>query len=298
MSMILGTSDIGHKLAFDAAVRLIERYWALGGREFDTAHTYAHWIPGQLGASERTLGAVLRALQLPLDQLQITTKGGHPDNGPLYPRPARYLDPALVTRDLDESLARLELPHVHAYLLHRDDATVPVRDVAALLGQIRASGRAAMVGVSNWPLARVRELRAALDGVLVWQNQASLCEPNWREQADPTMRRFTEADFVWAAANDVQCTCYSSTGNGYFAADVSGGTFDNPVSQVRRAAARALAAQLGVSANQVALAWLCAQPGDVRPIVGTTTLAHLEDAMAARALQLTAQQVTACAVNS
>lgn len=288
--MILGTGGISYRISFDDALRLIDRYWALGGREFDTAHTYAHWVPGHLGESERTLGNALRALKLPLDEAEITTKGGHPDNGPLYQRPVRYLDPELVRRDVTESFERLGMSQVHVYLLHRDDAAVPVNEIATLLREIRESGRARRVGVSNWPLRRMLELRAALDGTLVWQNQGSLCEPNWREGADPSMRRFTRDDFIWASENNVICTCYSSTGNGYFAASADSGSFDNPISRARRDAARTLAGAKQVNADQVALAWLIAQPGDVRPILGTANLSHLDEAMAARSLQLSAQE--------
>jgi aryl-alcohol dehydrogenase-like predicted oxidoreductase len=280
--MILGTADLSHKLDFDNACRLVARYWELGGREFDTAHTYAHWIPGHSGESERVLGDVLRALGLPLETAQITTKGGHPDNGPLYQRPARYLDAALVRKDLAESLDRLGMPRVHAYLLHRDDASMPVREIAGLLRGIRDDGFASVVGVSNWPLARVRALREQLDGMLVWQNQGSLCAPNWREGPDPSMRRFSVTDFAWAADNHVICACYSSTGNGYFAGDATGGSFDNPDNRALRETVRVQAAERGITPTQLALDWLRQQPGDVRPIVGTTRVAGVEEAMTVR----------------
>ncbi len=287
--MILGVCDIGHKIGFDDACRLLERYWLLGGREFDTAHTYAHWVPNGLGASERTLGKALREIGIPRAEARIITKGGHPDGGAMYPRPARYLDPDLVRQDLRESLDRLEMDRVDAYLLHRDDPAVPIEEIAALFREVLAAGLIGQAGVSNWPLARVAELRAVLGAPIVWQNQGSLGVPNWQETTDPTVRRFRAADYEWAAANGVTCTCYSATSNGYFATG-SAGAFDGPENAARLQRARELAAAKGATPAQIALAWLLAQPGDVRPILGTTDVAHMEEAMTAREVRLSAEE--------
>ena len=284
--MILGVSDIGFRVSFSEACRLIERFWNLGGREFDTAHTYAHWVPGMLGSSEKTLGAVLRTVGAPPAEARILTKGGHPDGGPAYPRPKRYLDPDLVRRDLQESLERLQTDRVDTYLLHRDDPSVPIAEIAGLFEELLAKGLVGRAGVSNWSRDRTAALRTALRAPIAWQNQGSLAVPNWVETPDPTVRRFRAGDFEWAAENDVVCACYSSTSNGYFATG-NASAFDGPESAARLERARALAEAKRATPTQIALAWLLAQPGDVRPIVGTLNTAHLEEAMAARAIVLT-----------
>jgi aryl-alcohol dehydrogenase-like predicted oxidoreductase len=288
--MILGLGDIGYKVAFGDACDLIGRFWELGGREFDTAHTYAHWVPGMLGSSERTLGAALRTLGIPLDEARVMTKGGHPHTGPLYPRPERYLAPDLLRQDLDESLERLGLDRVDTFLLHRDDPSVPIEEIASLLQDLRSAGLVRRAGVSNWPLQRVAELRACLEGELAWQSQCSLAAPNWQEGPDPTMRRFKAGDFVWASGSDVACSCYSSSANGFFATGGEGGAFDNAESRLRLNRARRLAEARAVTPSQIALAWVAAQPGDVSPVIGTTTISHLEDAMASSAVALSPEE--------
>jgi len=291
---ILGAADLGYKLDSAAALDLVRRFWALGGRDFDTAHVYACWIPGDQGSSERALGAALR--ELVADGSRVTTKGGHPDLGAMYPRPERYLAPELIEQDLRASLDRLGLDRVDTFLLHRDDPREPVEAVAATLLALRDAGLTRAVGVSNWPRARVEVLRACLDGDLVWQNQGSLAVPNWTETGDPTVRRFTTDDFVWAAEHDVICSCYSAAANGYFARGGEVPGFDNPTSRVRLARVVELAAAKGATAQQVALAWLLAQPGDVRPILGTTKPEHLAEAMGARSLNLTTAERDGLAV--
>jgi aryl-alcohol dehydrogenase-like predicted oxidoreductase len=295
--MILGLGGLGYGISTDEAIRLIARYWELGGRELDTAHTYAHWVPGKLGASDALAGEAVRVLGLPLEEVKITAKGGHPSNGDAYPRPDHYLDPDLVRQDLEECLERMQLDHVDSYLLHRDDSRVPVDELADLLRSLRESGKTAHVGVSNWPLSRVEQLRERLDGTIHWQNQGSLAVPNWQEEPDdPTMRRFRHADFEWAAGHDMVCTCYSATANGYFASgEVK--SFDNEVSRERLRKVRELAESRGVSATGIALAWLYAQAGDVRPIIGTTRIGHLEEAMAASEIVLTAEERNALGID-
>jgi len=282
--IILGAADLGHKLDQAAANALVRRYWQLGGREFDTAHVYACWIPGGLGSSERALGQALR--DAGLADARVTTKAGHPDIAGMYPRPARYLARERVAEDLRESLRRLGADRMGCLLLHRDDPREPVSSIADGLMGLRDAGLTSSLGVSNWPRARVAELRACLAGELVWQNQGSLAVSNQREGADPTTRSFTPDDFAWAADHDVICTCYSSTANGYFAREGQVASFDNTTNRVRLALAQEMARAKGATATQIALAWLLAQPGDVRPIIGTTNSDHLEDAMGAAAVAL------------
>ncbi|MBI5830740.1 MAG: aldo/keto reductase, partial [Armatimonadetes bacterium] len=244
------------------------------------------------------LGQALRDLglhDLALSEARVTTKGGHPDAGDLYPRPERYLAPELLMTDLLESHDRLR-HRVDTFLLHRDDPREPVADIADALGRLRDHGMTRALGVSNWPRARVAELRQLLVGELVWQNQGSLAVSTQREGPDPTTRAFTVDDFAWAADHGVICTCYSATANGYFARDGQVPSFDSATNRARLAVAAELARAKGASANQIALAWLLAQPGDVRPILGTTNVAHLEDAMGAQAIELTADERDALTV--
>jgi aryl-alcohol dehydrogenase-like predicted oxidoreductase len=86
---------------------------------------------------------------------------------------------------------------------------------------------------------------------------------------------------------------YSSTAGGYFA---TGGRsrsaqFENEVSRGRLARAQQLAAELGCTPGQVALAYLKHQPFPVIPILGTTKRRHLDDALGALSVSLTAEQV-------
>lgn len=293
-ALAYGTGDLGTRARGDAADRLVDQYLAAGGTFFDTAHVYAAWLPDGLGASERELGRILQ--RVGRDRVAICTKGGHPGFGPHYQRPERYFDPPLVAADLSESLERLRTDWVDIYLLHRDDPRVPADEVIDLLSRFVEAGRVRFVGCSNWPTARIEAAnayaaRAGLPRLSVVQNQWSLAVPNWSAGPDPITRLVTPADAGWCAAHEVSVMAYSPTGCGWFGeAGERARPFDNNTSRARRERAEQLGRELGRTANQVALAWLAAQPGTVIPVLGSCNERHLADALAAAELELSPEQ--------
>jgi len=292
----LGTGGFGTRLKEPEVDRLVERYAALGGNLYDTAHVYAAWLPDGSGASERELGAVLRRTGLLRDAV-IVTKGGHPTFGDHYPRPDAYMSPERMAQDLDESLARLDVEHVDVWLLHRDDERVPVDEILDATAGFVASGRVGQIGSSNWTVARLAEAadyaeRSGRPGFVLSEMQWSLCTPNWPDGPGPLTRTVKPQDARWYAAQQLPILAYSSTGVGYFAgrpnAEKAFGHGDNPA---RRQRAEELAAQLGCTPTRVALAWLRHQPAQVVPLTGTSSIEHLEEAVGACQVVLSAEQV-------
>jgi aryl-alcohol dehydrogenase-like predicted oxidoreductase len=106
------------------------------------------------------------------------------------------------------------------------------------------------------------------------------------------MRYVTEEDRTGYARLDMAVTPYSATANGYFASGGERGrSFQNPENEARLQRAQQLAAELGATPGQVALAYLMNQGFLVVPIVGTTNPEHLRDSMGADRLALTPEQV-------
>jgi aryl-alcohol dehydrogenase-like predicted oxidoreductase len=292
----LGLGDFATRLNACDACRLLERFIALGGSLVDTAHCYSFWAPDGLGASERRLGECIRALGC-RDALTVATKGGHPDGGEGYPRPDAYMAPDIVVRDIDDSLNRLQVDCIDVYLLHRDDPRMAAGEVIEMLNVEIARGRIRHLGASNWSVARIEEANRYADGYglrgfCVSQVHWSLAEPPWEMGPDPTMRCITPADAAWHAASGLPMMAYSSSAGGYFAG--RGGTeggYNTPANAARRERARDLAARLGCTPTQVALAYLLCQPFPVFPIVGALNPDHLAEAMAAADIQLTAEHI-------
>jgi 1-deoxyxylulose-5-phosphate synthase len=291
-ALCYGLGGFGSKVKGSAMERLFAAFREAGGTFFDTAHCYAFWVEEGAGCSERALGECVRRFG-GRDQVVIATKGGHPDGGPRYPRPDRYLAPELLVADVADSLERLAIDTIDLYYLHRDDPRVPVAEILDALNCEIDRGRLHALGASNWSVSRIEEAnRWAREngraGFVASQPQWSLGVPNWRPGPEPTVRFVTDEDAGWYSAHEVAVVPYSSTSNGYFATDGSRGSdFQNETNESRLRRAQHLARERRCTPGQIALAYLMSQPARVIPIVGTTDEAHLQDALGASQIQLT-----------
>ena len=295
-ALCFGAGDLGTRARGAEAERLVADFVEAGGDFFDTAHCYAFWVEDGLGASERELGRCLKQLGCQ-DHVVVATKGGHPDGGEAYRRPDRYLSPEVISRDVDESLERLGMDCVPVYYLHRDDTRVPVGEIVDALNQEVLAGNIGCLGASNWSVRRIADAneyaaRKGYQGFVLSQVQWSLAEPTWEMGADPTMRFVTPHDAHEYAEMRVAVTAYTSTAAGYFAReDPAGHAFHTPANAARSARARDLAAQIGCTPTQIALAWVLHQRPLVIPVVGTLNRDHLAEAIGAVALRLPPAQV-------
>ena len=295
-TLCFGASSFGTGVRNAEADRLTAAFVEAGGNFFDTAHCYAFWEPNGLGASERELGASLRRLGLQ-DKVIVATKGGHPDWGAQYPRPADFLSEQVILSDIEESLERLGVSRIDLYYLHRDDGRTPVGEIIEMLNREVQRGRLRALGASNWSVTRLAEANAyaaqkGLQGFAASQIQGSLAEPKWQPDADPTTRYATDTEWAWHSDAGLPLVLYSATAGGYFAnATGSGGLYDSPANQMRRERARELSARLGCTPTQVALAYLMAQSPPVVPLFGTTNPTHLTEILGAVSVALTPEQV-------
>lgn len=296
-ALAMGNTPFGTGLPAETTERLYTLFREAGGNTFDTAHCYCFWLPNGNGAAERALGQCIRQFN-DRKNVFIVTKGGHPAILPDYPRPDSFLAPETLAADINDSLERLGFDTIDLYLLHYDDPRMPVSDIIDTLNTHIAAGRLRAIGVSNWTTARIAEANAyaqakRLHGFVASEPRFSLAHTNTPEpQADPASRYLYDHDLVWHTQSQLPVLCYSPTAGGYFASNgvQSQETYENPISRARLDRARQLATQLHTTPNQIALAYLIAQPFRVMPILGTSDPAHLADAIAATNLQLTPSQ--------
>ena len=277
-----GAGSLGTALKGDAAVRHVALYLEAGGNVFDTAHVYACWQPGGVGASERELGRVLKQLGV-LESTVIVTKGGHPAFGTEYPRPEHFLAPEVLQRDITESCERLGMERIPIYLLHRDDGITPVAEILEPLQDARLGA----IGVSNWSVERIAEANTVAaarvwKGFALSQIQGSLATPTWSATDDPTTRFLTPTEIAFG----LPLMFYSATAGGYFAGK-SARLYDTPENASRKERAERLAEKYGATATQIALAWLRSLPLPTLPLFGTTDEAHLREILGAALLTLT-----------
>ena len=290
----LGTISWGTKTRGDELDRLYDAFREAGGNIFDSAHVYAFWLPDGLGASERAMGEIVRRRGDRANVI-LMTKGGHPHMDGGYARGEHYLSPQQIAADVRESLDRIGESAIDLYFLHRDDPRVPVGEIIDLLDEHVKAGRLRAIGASNWTTARIaaaNEYAAAnrRSPFVASQPKFSLAVAN--PSNDPTVPTMRPADEAWHASSGLCVCAYSPTANGFFA---TGGTkgasgWSNPTTTARLKAAERLASDLAVTANQIALAWLLHRPFPVIPLLGTTNLEHLADALGAARVKLSAAQ--------
>jgi aryl-alcohol dehydrogenase-like predicted oxidoreductase len=271
--LVFGTFDLPNT---SLAGRVLDRFYAGGGRALDVANVYRD------GEAAQAVGSWLRARHSP-EGVVIYAKGCHPP----------YCAPELVAAEIDHACRLLGLDRIDVFILHRDDPSRPVSAFAdALLEQV-AAGRIGGFGVSNWTVARLRDLRGYVDqvgkdGLVAFSNHFSLAEmvsAPW-----PGCLALSKQEVLALADADVRVLAWSSLATGFFAGRETA-SWESAGNRARRERAAALADELGTSAAGVALAYVFNQPEYVLPIVGTRSEAHVEEALLAADIQLSPEQV-------
>jgi aryl-alcohol dehydrogenase-like predicted oxidoreductase len=255
---------------------LLDRYYGAGGRSLDTANVYAD------SESQRAVGKWLRAHD---GERSVTlyAKGCHPP----------YCRPELVGREVEIARSSLGVDRIDVFMLHRDDTDFSVEAFAdALLEQVSAETIGAF-GVSNWTASRFDELRAYLarigdDHLTVYSNHFSLGEmvtPTW-----PGCLAATKTEVAAVAGSDIRFLAWASLAMGYFAGR-DAPSWDSEENKARRRRAIELAVTLRTTPNAIALSYVLHQPDNVYAVVGTRSAAHLEEALSACDLDLTASDL-------
>ena len=145
--VVQGTTMIGSDLNEEESFALLDQVYALGCNTIDTAHVYSG------GKSERIIGRWMQMRGL-RDQIVIITKGA------AHSEDRRRLTPFDIASDLHDSLARLRTDKIDLYFLHRDDPNLPVEPVIDTLNDHVRAGRLLAFGASNWSHGRIEAANA------------------------------------------------------------------------------------------------------------------------------------------
>jgi aryl-alcohol dehydrogenase-like predicted oxidoreductase len=228
--------------------------------------------------------------------VQLLTKGAHPDERDWISR----LSPETIAADMAGSLERLGVGSVDAYLVHRDDETVPVGEIIDALAGLVTAGLTQTYGVSNWAIPRLEAAVAHAEArglpPLAWSSSylglARPSGPAWPGVVDAT----DVASRAWYASHPPRLLAWSAGGNGFFAADtdLAAERFDvyrTPANLARRERAAELGRRRGATAGQIVLAWVLGQPMSPIVLVGTTSPQHLTEAIGAAAIGLTREEM-------
>ncbi|MCC3375360.1 aldo/keto reductase [Cohnella sp. REN36] len=279
--LILGTGDL-RKLN---GTSMLDAFVAAGGTTIDTAHQYTQ--------AEKILGAWM-AERGNRDRLVILTKGAHHDDGSPGPR----VNPEAIDKDLHESLDRLGTSYIDLYALHRDDPQVPVGPVVEALNRHLDAGRIRAFGASNWTRERIQEANdyAAARGLAGFSFSstnlalAEALEPRW-----PGSVAADAATRAWHERTQLPLLAWSAQAGGFFSGLFSPNDRSNAEmvrvyysedNWRRYDRAKRLAEVKGVSATQIALAYVLQRPYPTGAIIGPRSEAELRDSLDAEAIAL------------
>jgi aryl-alcohol dehydrogenase-like predicted oxidoreductase len=263
------------------AGELVRAAYDRGITFFDTAEVYGPFF------NEVQVGKGLGALR---DQVTVATKFGFniadPKNATGNGFDSR---PEHIREAVDGSLQRLGFDHIDLLYQHRPDPAVPIEDVAGAVGELIAAGKVRAFGLSESNAETIRRAHAVTK-VTALQSEYSLWTRDLEAEVLPTLRDL-----------GIALVPYSPLGRGFLTGTVTPDTLGEGDFRVKMArfktdaAAKNLqlvenikriAAGKGVTAAQLALAWVLHQGDDIVPIPGTRKIERVEENIGAAAISL------------
>jgi aryl-alcohol dehydrogenase-like predicted oxidoreductase len=269
---------------------LLDHFFEIGGSAIDTAYIYGG------GRSEKGLGQWLRARGL-REEIVLIGKGAA----------SMRCDPDMVTRELLESLDRLQTDYIDVYLMHRDNVDIPVGEFVECLNGHKQAGRIRAFGGSNWSTER---LQAANDyarshdltGFAASSPNFSLAvwnEPMWAGCVAAT----DPESYAWYRRARMPLLAWSSQASGFFTGRYGEEDRDSPAAAAivrtwfnddnfrRLGRARELARQKGVTATQIALAYVLCQPLEIFALIGPQTIEEMRTSAQALEVELSPEEL-------
>jgi aryl-alcohol dehydrogenase-like predicted oxidoreductase len=301
----LGTMHFGTATDEATSFAILDRYVEAGGTFIDTSGNYAFWVGTQGGESEELLGRWRRSRGVG-EEIVIATKVGARPRAPgtSFTDNAEGLSARVIRESAERSRDRLGMARLDLLYAHIEDPAVPLGETVEAFAALVAEGTVGLLGVSNhwaWRVERARSLAAAagLPGYEVLQYQHSYLRPRTDLpglRSPDGMPGMLGGDLVsyLRAEPELTMVAYSPLlKGGYVRQDkLDAAEFDHPGTPARLAALREVAEDAGATVNQVVLAWLIGAQVPVIPLVGASSVAQLDESLAAVDLELTTDQRT------
>lgn len=289
---VLGGNVFGMTAGRDASFAVLDRFVERGGGMIDTADVYSAWVPGHKGGeSESMMGAWLKESGA-RDEVLIATKVGMMPGG---------LKPERIRDAAQGSLERLGVDVIDLYFAHKDDPDVPLGEVLGAFAELMDAGIVRAIGASNYSADRLAEALRVADEKGLPRFTAMQPELNLLDRA-----QYEGALQDLCIAEGLGVVTYFSLASGYLSGKYRGaddigksarGPRVKPYIEGKGPAMLAvmdrIAAEIGASLSQIALAWVAAQPGVTAPIASATSARQLDEIMGAEDVVLSDAQLAA-----
>jgi aryl-alcohol dehydrogenase-like predicted oxidoreductase len=288
--LIMGSTNFLRADDMDYIHEMFGAYLAAGGNTFDTAHQYDD--------CELKIGRWLEETGK-RGQVNIMTKGAHPDDG----EPGNRVNARAINKDVLESLERLRTSYIDLYALHRDDPSVEVGPIMVALNAHVEAGRIHAIGASNWSHERIQEANDyakahGLIGFTFSSPNLSLAKcriPRW-----PGSISAGREMIEWHQNNNLPLLSWSSQAGGFFSGRYTPDNLeDEEMVDVyytadnweRYRRATELAESKGASAIQIALAYVLHQTYPTAALIGPEKLPELQSSIQGMSIPLTENEI-------
>lgn len=291
----LGAMNFGTTTSREAAFALLDAFLDAGGNFIDTSNNYAHWA-GTGDESETVLGEWFAARGC-RDRVVLATKVGFDRHGQ-----GAGLKAAQIIYWVEESLRKLRTDYIDLYYAHTDDPSTPLEETMKAFGRLVRDGKVRCLGGSNydtWRFAEANAVAAAQNGTpyTVMQQRFTYLHP----RADmPPKYRFNEfagrERLRYLADKNIPLVAYSCLAKGGYESDER--LPADLIAGDRLAFLRAMAAEKGVSASALAVAWMvnlhrCGSFPRVIPLFASSRVDHFMDNLRGVGLSLTDAEMDA-----
>jgi aryl-alcohol dehydrogenase-like predicted oxidoreductase len=293
----LGAMTFGEDLGWGSSVReseaILDRYLDLGGNFVDTANAYTR------GHSEKIIGDHIGRNRSRRDRVVIATKffsnlfNGDPNGGGANRK-------SLIAA-CEESLRRLQTDYIDLYWMHCWDRHAPIEETLRALDDLVRAGKVRYLGFSDTPAWKVAEAQtlASFRGyapLIALQIEYSLLERTVEGELIPMARELGLGVTPWSPLRGGALSGKYTRANAGKAQPSRGAwvlsALDERAYRIVDELTR-IAREVDSTVARVALAWVQARPGVVSTIIGARTVEQLEDNLAALALTLRPEHVTA-----
>ncbi|MBO3745344.1 aldo/keto reductase [Streptosporangiaceae bacterium NEAU-GS5] len=287
MSQSYGPADDTQSIA------TLERAIDLGVTLIDTADVYGETGIYGFGTNEKLLGYALRRRR---EEIVLASKCGI--TGIPTPGSIRFnlrADPDYIRQACDASLQRLKTDRIDLYYLHRVDPKTPIEESIGAMAELVQAGKVRYLGVSEVDADELTRANS-VHPITALQSEWSLWTRDIEDSVLPTARRLGVGIVPFSPLGRGFLTGAVTTVDTLAPEDVrrrfprfAEGAFDTNQRVVD--VVREIAADRGVLAGQVALAWVHAQGDDVVPIPGTKRVAYLEQNVGAAGIELAKEEL-------
>jgi 1-deoxyxylulose-5-phosphate synthase len=290
--MSFGVADRGNHawtLSEDEARPFIRKALEGGINFFDTANVYSG------GTSEEIVGRALKDFAQ-REEVVIATKV----HGRMRPGPnGAGLSRRAILAEIDDSLRRLGVDYVDLYQIHRWDSRTPIEETLEALNVVVRAGKARYIGASSmfaWQFAKALAVseRHGWARFVSMQNLVNLLYREEEREMLPLCAAEGIGVIPWSPLARGRLTRpWDSTSTRSETDEFGKRLFARMVEADEQIVDRVtqVSAERGLPRSQIALAWLLAKPVITAPIVGVTKSQHLDDALAAVSVKLSAEEI-------